>query len=588
MGRGGFGRVGLGRVGVVHGKLWYTAQPMDIQVVERVAQNFSLVVVAVFFYYLAHERLTERQSQRDVLMGIGFGVTTAISIVLSIPISEGVILDAKMVLGALAGVFGGVVPATLTVVIASAARGALGGIGTIPGVAGMVGAAGAGVALHHLFVERSRRTASRPPGAVLLLAPGVVAVAAQLLASLVFIPLAGSAFAWKILALSIVPSIVVYIPAAAAIAAMMLFVDDRTRAHREVEAGRRLLEERVRTRTGQLHAARDQLVQQEKLASLGQLTGGIAHSLNTPLGAAASAERVQARRLEGIFTDVLDVYRTLEDEEARAFRLLFQSSNPQGLSRIVSRSDRRAAMHLLGDGVLEGATWAAEAIAEFHLGEKCPEELRRVAGSPRGEQILRALVALLEVRHSGLLVRRAAGQAASTVAALQVYAQTESLEPPQRTAPAVVLEEVLSFLQYRIHGRITVQLEIDEAAAVYAVPSTIRQIWLILVTNALDAMENHGVLYLTVEQRASSVFLAVEDTGPGVSRELRNRIFEPFFTTRSGDAALGLGLDIARRVVRDLGGHLHCGEPHHGSGARFEVRLPMRRNVGTDQGGDDE
>src|SRR2546425_10916473 len=73
--------------------------------------------------------------------------------------------------------------------------------------------------------------------------------------------------------------------------------------------------------------------------------------------------------------------------------------------------------------------------------------------------------------------------------------------------------------------------------------------------------------------REGWVRLTVDDSGPGVPREIRGRIFDPFFTTKSPDEGTGLGLAICQRVVTEVGGKIWLEDSDLG-GARFVVELP--------------
>ncbi len=106
-------------------------------------------------------------------------------------------------------------------------------------------------------------------------------------------------------------------------------------------------------------------------------------------------------------------------------------------------------------------------------------------------------------------------------------------------------------------------------------PDSLKQVVIALATNAARAMPGGGVLTLQAARSGEHVILDVLDTGPGVPRELRTRIFEPFFTTDASQGS-GLGLAVARSLVRGRGGELTY-RPRRGSGAAFRARLKCAR-----------
>lgn len=92
-----------------------------------------------------------------------------------------------------------------------------------------------------------------------------------------------------------------------------------------------------------------------------------------------------------------------------------------------------------------------------------------------------------------------------------------------------------------------------------------------LARNAIEAMPSGGRLLLTTARDGRDVMLAVEDTGPGLRRDVVGRLFEPLVTSKP--LGLGLGLTLARALVENQGGVLRAGTAR-GAGARFEVRIP--------------
>ena len=123
-----------------------------------------------------------------------------------------------------------------------------------------------------------------------------------------------------------------------------------------------------------------------------------------------------------------------------------------------------------------------------------------------------------------------------------------------------------------IELRISVQ---DDLPAVLSRGGDLEHIFLNLITNAEDAVRARapGVIALTVERSEEGVRAFVDDTGPGVPRELRTRIFDPFFTTKPPDKSNGLGLAMCMRIVSELGGKIWVESSPLG-GARFVVELP--------------
>ncbi len=113
----------------------------------------------------------------------------------------------------------------------------------------------------------------------------------------------------------------------------------------------------------------------------------------------------------------------------------------------------------------------------------------------------------------------------------------------------------------------------DALPKIQADGNQIQQVVLNLLTNAVDALSNGGLLRIETAQEDAGVVLRVADSGPGISSRDRERIFEPFFTTKAEGRGTGLGLAICRQIVETHRGAIRVTDTP-GGGATFEVRLP--------------
>ena len=104
-------------------------------------------------------------------------------------------------------------------------------------------------------------------------------------------------------------------------------------------------------------------------------------------------------------------------------------------------------------------------------------------------------------------------------------------------------------------------------------PGLLRQIVINLLSNALDAVEQGGLVALTAQSQDDHVLITVRDTGTGIAPEDLRRIFEPFYTTKGRGKGTGLGLAICRELAKALGGTIAV-QSTPGQGSAFSLRLP--------------
>ena len=141
-----------------------------------------------------------------------------------------------------------------------------------------------------------------------------------------------------------------------------------------------------------------------------------------------------------------------------------------------------------------------------------------------------------------------------------------------------ILRTVQTLVQAQMRGR-AVQLNWDDTASSSCLCDRqgLEQVVLNLILNAAEAAEENGMprVRIEVENNAEKVYLSVEDSGPGIPVELRDRIFEPFFTTKPIGKGTGLGLSVSRQLVRAAGGEIElCSQPSTLGGAKFVIRIP--------------
>lgn len=145
------------------------------------------------------------------------------------------------------------------------------------------------------------------------------------------------------------------------------------------------------------------------------------------------------------------------------------------------------------------------------------------------------------------------------------------------------VEGTLDLVQHLLgRQRVTVIREVDGATPpIQADRQQLRQVFLNVVTNAVDAMPQGGTLTIRVRPvplpdgaRPTSVEVVFEDTGTGIPAEVLHRVMEPFFTTKPEGKGTGLGLSICRRIVQDHGGRIEL-DSEAGRGTRVRVRLPL-------------
>ncbi|MGZ3614780.1 MAG: sensor histidine kinase [Thermodesulfobacteriota bacterium] len=139
-----------------------------------------------------------------------------------------------------------------------------------------------------------------------------------------------------------------------------------------------------------------------------------------------------------------------------------------------------------------------------------------------------------------------------------------------------VLDKTLEMVNFQ--GRLkdvdVVRQYQEEVPMIHSSEGDLRQAFLSIIANAVDAMEGKGTLIIETGNNGNSISIKISDTGPGIPPHLINRIFNPFFTTKSGKGGTGLGLSIADKIIKENNGTIDI-ISEEGKGTTFTITLPI-------------
>ena len=322
--------------------------------------------------------------------------------------------------------------------------------------------------------------------------------------------------------------------------------------------GRKQALEQLAQRNEQLASSQQALIQSEKMAALGQLVAGVAHELNTPLGAIRAAAGTMSATAR-LVMEVLpaSLAQTSPEDLGRLSRLLTACS--RGVLPTTSREERAARRGLqrrLDEGSQDFPADTAELLVEMGLTE-LDDDLLEIIGSPSGPSLLMRAHLVTAVGRSSATIQLAADRAAKIVYALKSYAHPGSVSG-EATDGSIAdnLDTILTLYQNLIKQGVEVVREYGGEGRVVAHHDALNQVWTNLVHNALQSMQGRGQLVVRVVETGSTVRVEVEDNGGGIALGVLGRIFEPFFTTKAQGEGSGLGLAICKKIIDEHQGSL--------------------------------
>ena len=354
-------------------------------------------------------------------------------------------------------------------------------------------------------------------------------------------------------------------------------------ALREKSEEMRRKNEELEETLDKLNTMHNQLIMQEKMASLGKLSAGMAHELNNP---AAAAQR-SAAQLQEAFSKWQSVQvrmRVLTLDEGQIGMLseldeiAKQRSRQPAELNAITRSDREAALERwLQARNIDTSGDLVPALVSFGYDEDGLGELAALFSESQFPVVIDWLSLKFAIYSLVREISIGTGRIVELVKALKTYTYMDQA-PVQSVDVREGLDNTLIILHNKLKRGVTVHREYaPDLPVIQAYAGELNQVWTNIIDNAIDAMNGEGTLIVRTRQEDRWVVVEIEDDGPGIPAENLSKIFDPFFTTKGPGKGTGLGLNISRNLIVQK----HKGEMSVKSAPGstcFSVRLPMDFN----------
>jgi len=267
----------------------------------------------------------------------------------------------------------------------------------------------------------------------------------------------------------------------------------------------------------ELKATQSQVVQQEKMASIGQLAAGVAHEINNPIG--------------------------------------FVTSNLGTLQKYLARLTEFLKMQ-----------------AEIYPQEEDDDRAMRLAGVRKQlkiEAVLEDLPSLLAESLDGV------DRVRKIVQNLKSFSRVDQSDYSLVDINKC-LDDTLNIIWNELKYKCTVKKDYGDLPLTKCYPQQLNQVFMNLLVNAGQAIEGQGEIVITTRAAEGKITIAIADSGSGIPSEILNRIFEPFFTTKEVGKGTGLGLSITYDIVTKKHGGNIVVASELGKGTTFVVTLPVK------------
>lgn len=343
---------------------------------------------------------------------------------------------------------------------------------------------------------------------------------------------------------------------------VVYFINIRDRANDEL--GKRHKE---------LQQSQAQLIQSEKLAALGQLIAGVAHEVNTPLGAIQASIGIIRDAIKSSVNSFPEVLENLSSEnKVLFFDLLQDAFNTKKIES--SREERRIKREMrsdLEDNGIDNADDIADVLVDIGIQQVDPKYYPLLKDA-HVEQNLNLIYNQTEQCKNSDNIKLAVERASKIVFALKNYSRFDNSGEKIDSDLAHNVETILTLYHNQIKRGVTINRHFESIPMIACFPDELNQVWTNLIHNSLQAMDNQGTIDIEIKKIDNDAVLSFTDSGKGIPPEVKDRIFEPFFTTKPAGEGSGLGLDIVRKIIEKHKGEISVeSEPGR---TTFTIKLP--------------
>jgi len=265
-----------------------------------------------------------------------------------------------------------------------------------------------------------------------------------------------------------------------------------------------------------LKQTQSQLVQSEKMASLGQLVAGIAHEINNPVTFISAGVDSLNTNLEEI-RQVLDLYHKITPANVSA-----KLKQIEELKQKLEYNEAIREINKLIESIKHGAKRTTEIVKGLRTFSRLDEDILKMADIHEG------------------------------------------------------LDSTLILLHNKYKNRIDIIKQYDELPMIECYPGQINQVFMNILSNAIDAIDEEGTITITTSKSNGLVKVSIKDTGKGIPEKMKNKIFEPFYTTKEIGKGTGLGLSISHGIIEKHKGSIKF-ISYAGQGSEFVIVLPVRQ-----------
>ena len=346
-------------------------------------------------------------------------------------------------------------------------------------------------------------------------------------------------------------------------AQMLVNVSQRTdymkqiqQAKNDIEEINRGLEQQVQEKTKTNLELAKSIADQEKMVTIGEIASGIAHDLNTPLGAIKSGAENIRFTLESLFHDTINKCKPeqigIACERASKTQIeLFVGGLQQRKENELFRSYLKNNFSELS---AEDIEMLATGLVKNRVAIQDEKLIVEIVNAPNSREFLELIYHIQMTRNFVDTILSSGERASQVINDLRSFIRDKKTSDKTEINIQQNIATVLNIFNYELKRNTDVQFLVEPELKIIGIDIRLFQLWSNLIKNAVESMseiEQRGLLRIVSSQTDSHIIISIENNGPKIPQEIQDRIFEKFFTTKAAKNGSGLGLSIVSSVIQE-------------------------------------